>query len=87
MAFAKPEKMRVTKVSLVQLHKIFKLAAIILWAIAVILIIAAVINHQFWNLMPIIAYNRPQNYLGWIISLAFACTIVSPIIKWISLTK
>ncbi|MBB1079756.1 hypothetical protein H5S09_07500 [Limosilactobacillus sp. STM2_1] len=72
--------------SLAQLHKIIKLAAIILWLVAIALVIVAIIKHQFWKLMPIIAYNRPQNYLGWIISFALACTIASPLIKLISLT-
>lgn len=58
------------------LHKLVKWTAIILWLIA-----AAVKNHTFWSLTPIIAHNRIQNYLGWIIAIAFILSVCSPIIN------
>lgn len=48
---------------------------------AILILAIAIINHQFWSLMPIIAYNHVQNYLGWIIVIAFALTICSLILK------
>lgn len=63
------------------LHKTVKIVAILLWIIAILILAIAIINHQFWSLMPIIAYNYVQNYLGWIIVTAFALTICGLILK------
>lgn len=63
------------------LHKLVKWTAIILWLIAAIIIAVAVKNHTFWSLTPIIAHNRIQNYLGWIIVIAFILSVCSPIIN------
>lgn len=57
--------------------------AIILWAATIAVIAIAISKHQFWNLTPIIAHNWPQNYLGWMVTAAFICSIASPILKLI----
>lgn len=66
------------------LHKAVKTIAILLWLIAIIIIAVAIIKHSIWNLMPIITHNHVQNYLGWIIVIAFILSICSPIIKIIA---
>lgn len=69
------------------LHKIIRTIAILLWLTALILVIVAASNHQFWSLTPLIAHNRPQNFLGWIITIAFIFTVCSPILKRIAESK
>lgn len=70
--------------TLKNLHRIIKYTAIFLWLLAIIIIAVAIANHSFWSLTPIIAHNRIQNYLGWIVATAFVLSVCSPIIKLIS---
>lgn len=67
-----------------KLQKLTFAIAVVLW-IAVILVIAIAINrHQFWQITPFIAHNKPQNFVGWLITIAFICTVVSPILRLVS---
>lgn len=59
----------------------FKSLAIILWLVFVITIVVFILNHSFWNMMPIIAHNRVQNWLGWDLVFAIILSICSPILK------
>lgn len=64
-------------------QRVTAIVAVVLW-IAVILVFAiAIAKHQFWSLAPIIAHNRPQNYVGWMVTIAFVCSIISPILRLI----
>lgn len=65
------------------LQRLTAIVAVVLWIVAIFVIIIAITKHQFWELTPIIAYNMPQNYLGWIITVAFICSVASPILKLI----
>ena len=49
--------------------------------VVILVIVIAIARHQFWQLTPFIAYNRPQGIIGWMITVAFICTIVSSILK------
>lgn len=60
------------------LHNLVKWAAIILWIIVIAIVAYKVGNHTFWSLTPIIAHNRVQNYLGWLVVFAFICSIATP---------
>lgn len=71
------------KEGIIKLHKVVKILAILLWLIAVVVITVAIMNHSFWSLMPIIAYNHVQNYLGWIVVIALILSVCSPILKLI----
>lgn len=66
------------------IQKVTTAVAIILWIAVVVVIAIAIAKHQFWNLTPIIAHNRPQNCVGWMIVVAFICSVVSPSLKLIN---
>lgn len=67
--------------SIRSLHIMFKSLAIILWLVFVITIVVLILNHSFWNTMPIIARNRVQNWLGWDLVFAIILSICSPVLK------
>ncbi len=64
------------------LHLFVKLAAIVMWLATIISIVIAIQHHQFWQLMPIIAHNRVQNYLGWLVTGAVLLSIYSFSLKY-----
>lgn len=64
-------------------QKLTAVVAIVLWITVIVVIVIAIAKHQFWNLTPLIAHNRPQNYVGWMVIIAFICSVVSPILKLI----
>ena len=63
------------------LQKLVGIMAAVLWIVVILVIVIAIARHQFWQLTPFIAYNRPQGIIGWMITVAFICTIVSSILK------
>lgn len=67
--------------SLKTLHTLVKIAAILLWLIFAVAIIVLILNHNFWSMMPIIAHNRVQNWLGWDLIIAVVLSLCSPILK------
>lgn len=62
-----------------KLHTIVKVLAIILWIITIAVIAYTIHNHTFWNMIPIIAHNHIQNYLGWLVVLSVVFTAATPI--------
>lgn len=66
------------------LHTIVKMTAILLWLIFAVAIIVLILNHNFWNMMPIIAHNQAQNWLGWELIFAVVLSLCSPILKKIA---
>ena len=52
-------------------QRITGIAAIILW---IALLVIAGMQHKLLGLLPIIAYNRPQNFVGWMVVLAVIFT-------------
>lgn len=63
------------------LHTLVKSVAVLLWVSFVVAIIVLILNHRFWSMMPIIAHNYPQNWLGWELIIAVILSFCSPIIK------
>lgn len=55
--------------------------SIALWATVIAVFITLAIRHKLINYMPIIAYNRPQNYVGWLVVLALIYTVVSAFLR------
>lgn len=64
--------MRVMK----QVQRITGIVAIVLWILAIAILVIAAMQHKLLGLLPIIAYNRPQNFVGWIVVFAVIFTIV-----------
>ena len=61
------------------LRQLFKWLAIICWVLVAAIVAWALIKHQLWLWAPIIAYNRPQNILGWLVIIAFVSSAASPL--------
>ena len=55
-------------------QRITGIAAIILWIASIAILVIAGMQHKLLGLLPIIAYNRPQNFVGWMVVLAVICT-------------
>lgn len=60
------------------IHNLVKWIAIVLWIIIIAIVAYKIGNHTFWSLAPIIAHNHVQNYLGWLVILAFIFSIATP---------
>lgn len=63
------------------LYKAVKLLAIVLWLVFIITIVVATLNNHIWDLMPIIAHNHIQNWLGWDLVLAVIASVCSFILR------
>ncbi|MBC6349587.1 hypothetical protein [Lactobacillus melliventris] len=63
------------------IQRLTTILAIILWLVVIGIFAVAISNNQLWSMGPVIAYNRPQNALGWLIVAAIAATAVSVILK------
>lgn len=66
------------------LQKLVGITAVVLWIAVILVIVIAIARHQFWQLTPFIAYNRPQEIVGWMVTIAFICSIVNPILKLVN---
>lgn len=69
--------------SIKSLHTLIKSVAILLWLDFAVTIVALILNHSFWSMMPIIAHNYPQNWLGWELTIAVILSFCSSILKLI----
>lgn len=66
------------------LHTLVKTVVILLWMIFVVTIVVLILNHNFWSMMPIIADNQAQNWLGWDLIIAVVLSLCSPILKMVT---
>lgn len=66
------------------LHTLVKTVVILLWMIFVVTIVVLILNHNFWSMMPIIAHNQAQNWLGWDLIIAVVLSLCSPILKMVT---
>ncbi|MCO6531423.1 hypothetical protein [Lactobacillus sp.] len=62
-------------------QKIMEILAIVLWILVIGTFAVAIVKHQLWSMGPIITYNRPRNFLGWMIVGAIASTAASAVLK------
>lgn len=59
-----------------KVQKVTGLVAIILWILVVAILVIAGMQHRLLDLLPLIAYNRPQNFVGWMLVLAVIFTLI-----------
>lgn len=59
-----------------KVQKVTGLVAIILWILVVAILVVAGMQHRLLDLLPLIAYNRPQNFVGWMLVLAVIFTLI-----------
>lgn len=57
-------------------QRITGIAAIILWIASIAILVIAGMQHKLLGLLPIIAYNRPQNFVGWMVVFAVVFTVI-----------
>lgn len=57
-------------------QRITGIAAIILWIASIAVLVIAGMQHKLLGLLPIIAYNRPQNFVGWMVTFAVIFTFI-----------
>ena len=62
-------------------QRITGIAAIILWIASIAILVIAGMQHKLLGLLPIIAYNRPQNFVGWMVVLATGVRIFLNLFK------
>lgn len=63
------------------INLILKLLAILLWITIFLIIVVSIMQHNFWRLTPIFAYNHPQGLLGWSICLAIVLSVLTVLTK------
>ncbi|GEK28595.1 hypothetical protein [Furfurilactobacillus siliginis] len=59
------------------MRRTFTALSLISLAIAIIKLVIAGLQHDFWSLTPVIAYNAPQGIFGWSLTLALIFFIIS----------
>lgn len=64
-----------------KVQKTTKILAIILWILSVAVLVIAGMQHRLLSLLPIIAYNRPQNFVGWMVVFAVVLSLVSVFLR------
>lgn len=50
---------------------------VVLWGGTIALFSRVLATHQLWKVTPIISYNRPHGFLGWMLTGAVVMTMVS----------
>ncbi|QDJ58058.1 hypothetical protein EFA59_00295 [Weissella hellenica] len=54
----------------------FKLLALCLWLLTLIIFVHALIKHDLWSLTPIIAHNHIQGLFGWSLILSIIFSVI-----------
>lgn len=70
-----------------KVQKVTGLVAIILWILVVAILVVAGMQHRLLDLLPLIAYNRPQNFVGWMLVLAVIFTLIRVFLNLFKVTN
>lgn len=57
-------------------QRITGIVAIILWILMAVILVIAGMQHKLLGLLPLIAYNRPQNFVGWLLLFVAIFTMI-----------
>lgn len=70
-----------------KVQKVTGLVAIILWILVVAILVIAGMQHRLLDLLPLIAYNRPQNFVGWMLVFAVIFTLIRVFLNLFKVTN